>query len=103
MLDLLPLLQLWILTIQFFECLNVATQTLCASYLGQKDLDNALSVMRRLTFLGVVVGAMAGGLVFALQEPLVRFFTKDVAVIQQVCMAEGQQTCGWYGHITGLV
>lgn len=27
--------QVWILTIQFFECLNVAAQTLCAAYLGE--------------------------------------------------------------------
>jgi hypothetical protein len=27
--------QVWILTIQCFECLNVAAQTLCSSYLGE--------------------------------------------------------------------
>jgi len=28
--------QVWIVTIQFFECLNVATQTHCATYLGER-------------------------------------------------------------------
>lgn len=30
--------QLWIITIQFFECLNVATQALCATYLGKQEV-----------------------------------------------------------------
>lgn len=36
--------QLWIITIQFFECLNVATQALCATYLGKQEVRRAHGV-----------------------------------------------------------
>ncbi|KAF5829359.1 hypothetical protein DUNSADRAFT_16193 [Dunaliella salina] len=34
--------QVWIVTIQFFECLNVATQTHCATYLGRAAVTCAV-------------------------------------------------------------
>ncbi len=73
-----------ILTIQFFECLNVATQALCSSYLGSGDIVRARSVMLRLATLGTCIGGVVGLVVFGLQESLAGFFTKDRAVIAQV-------------------
>ena len=76
----------WVLTIQFFECLNVATQALCASYLGSGDWENARAVMLRLTALGGIIGLGASLVVFISQHQLVSLFTKDTAVIHQVLM-----------------
>lgn len=74
----------WVLTIQFFECLNVATQALCASYLGAGDWENARSVMLRLSFLGAVSGLGTSIVIFFSQNQIVSLFTKDSAVIHQV-------------------
>eukprot|EP00197_Chlamydomonas_leiostraca_P002935 CAMPEP_0202858174 /NCGR_PEP_ID=MMETSP1391-20130828/817_1 /ASSEMBLY_ACC=CAM_ASM_000867 /TAXON_ID=1034604 /ORGANISM="Chlamydomonas leiostraca, Strain SAG 11-49" /LENGTH=615 /DNA_ID=CAMNT_0049537061 /DNA_START=313 /DNA_END=2161 /DNA_ORIENTATION=+ len=76
--------QVWILTIQFFECLNVAAQTLCAAYLGAGDARSAGAVLARLLALGVAVGGGVGVCVAASQCQLVAFFTSDAAVVAQV-------------------
>jgi Na+-driven multidrug efflux pump len=60
------------ITIQFFECLNVATQALCSSYLGAGDVANARGVINRVMLLGCGIGAAAGVAVFGLQDILVR-------------------------------
>ena len=72
------------LSIQFFECLNVAAQSLGSSYLGSGDIPQARAVMVRLATLAALVGTVAGLLVFTGCEPLVRIFTSDPAVIAQV-------------------
>ena len=78
-----------ILTIQLFECLNVATQSLCASYLGVGDVVNARAIMHRLMLLGGIVGIGAGLLVFLVQTPLIGFFTKDPIVVREVGVGVG--------------
>ncbi len=76
--------QVWMLTITFFECLNVAAQTLWAAYLGAGNRQAAMAVLTRILQLGCTVGAVVGVIVFAGQDPFVRFFTKDPLVISQV-------------------
>ncbi|GAX82713.1 hypothetical protein CEUSTIGMA_g10139.t1 [Chlamydomonas eustigma] len=77
----------WIFTIQFFECLNVATQSLCASYLGKGDVERAQGVLMRLAVLATAVGGVAGLALFLGQVPMTQLFTSDVAVVAQVLMA----------------
>ena len=73
------------LTIQFFEYLNVASLSLCSSYLGSGEIPEASSVMIRLAMLAFLIGALMGLLVFtAGREPLVRIFTSDPSVTAQV-------------------
>ncbi|PNW83980.1 hypothetical protein CHLRE_04g213150v5 [Chlamydomonas reinhardtii] len=76
--------QVWILTIQFFECLNVAAQALCASYIGNDDAATARSVLGRLVVLGTGVGVGVGLGVWAAHGPLIAFFTKDPVVVAHV-------------------
>ena len=78
--------QIWIFTIQFFECLNVATQSLCASYLGARDAPNARGVLRRVLFLGFAVSSAVGAAVWLLQGPVLAFFTSDAAVIREALL-----------------
>lgn len=86
-----------ILTIQFFECLNVATQSLAASYLGGGQISRARGVMVRMAALGSLVGAVVGMAVFVSQEPLTRFFTSDMAVISQASSVnERSSAAAWY-------
>jgi putative MATE family efflux protein len=73
--------QLWLLTIQLFECLNVATQSMCASLLGAGDRAGAKAVLTRSLVLSSAVAAGAGLLVWTLQAPLLRVFTTDAAVL----------------------
>ncbi len=47
-------------------------------------MASARGVLRRLTSLGVGVGAAVGVSVWALQLPIASFFSKDALVIQQV-------------------
>ncbi|GAX79955.1 hypothetical protein CEUSTIGMA_g7394.t1 [Chlamydomonas eustigma] len=76
----------WVTSIQSFECLNVATQSLCASYLGKLDQESAQGVLLRLAGVGATAGGVAGLLMFSVQEPLTRIFTSDLNVIAQVLM-----------------
>ncbi|KAJ9521328.1 hypothetical protein QJQ45_001287 [Haematococcus lacustris] len=76
--------QVWIVAIQCFECLNVATQSLCATYLGSGDRASAEAVLQRLLLLGVLVGGAVGVAVFLAQSQVTGFFTTDTAVISQV-------------------
>lgn len=73
--------QLWLLTIQLFECLNVATQSMCASLLGAGDRAGARAVLLRSLTLSASVAALAGLAVWTLQAPLLRVFTTDAAVL----------------------
>lgn len=73
-----------LLSIQFFECLNVATQVLCAAYLGSGEIETARAVMLRIMFLGVLVASVVGVVVTAYQMPFALSFTSDPAVIAQV-------------------
>ena len=72
------------LSIQFFECLNVAAQSLCSSHLGSGNIPEARGVMVRLAALAALLGAVTGLLVFTGRELLVRIFTSDPEVIAQV-------------------
>eukprot|EP00798_Chlamydomonas_sp_ICE-L_P016261 gene16261-22439_t len=67
--------QIWILTAQAFECLNVATQALCATYLGLGDVKNARAIMMRLATLGIMIATVASTFVFIIKFQLVSFFT----------------------------
>ncbi|KAG2500418.1 hypothetical protein HYH03_001987 [Edaphochlamys debaryana] len=76
--------QLWSITMPFFECINVATQALCAAALGKEDVATARSLLFRLLSLGVGIGAVGGVLVWGLHVPLISFFTNDPVVISHV-------------------
>ncbi|KXZ50515.1 hypothetical protein GPECTOR_16g690 [Gonium pectorale] len=76
--------QFWMLTMPFFECLNVATQSLCATYLGKEDRTTARAMLLRLLFLGAATGGVAGTVVWAAHEPFVALFTTDPQVVQHV-------------------
>jgi Na+-driven multidrug efflux pump len=77
--------QLWIVSIQLFECLNVATQSMAASLLGSGDRLGARALLARATLLSVGVGLLVGGGLLLLQRPLVAVFTSDV-VVTQMCL-----------------
>lgn len=74
--------QLWVLSIQLFECLNVATQSMAAGFLGVGDRLAARALLLRATVLSVAVGAGVGVMLLVLQQPLVWVFTADPAVAQ---------------------
>lgn len=79
--------QVWILSIQLFECLNVATQSMAASLLGAGEAAAARALLGRATVLSVGVGALVGGGLMLLQRPLVAVFTSDAAVTA-MCLGE---------------
>jgi hypothetical protein len=81
--------QVWMITIQFFECLNVATQALCSSYLGAGDVDNARGVINRVMFMGCSIGAIAGAVVFGFQDILVggTWAVELRGMLQRLCCA----------------
>jgi uncharacterized membrane protein YgcG len=76
---LLPL-QVWIISITFFESLNVATQAMAAGFLGRHDRASAREVLQRALHLSCVIGLCLGLLLWASRGPLVGLFTKDAAV-----------------------
>lgn len=76
--------QVWILSIQLFECLNVAMQSMAASLLGAGDRAGALLLLGRATLVSVGVGAAVGVGLLALQGPLIAVFTSDAAVTGMV-------------------
>jgi hypothetical protein len=78
--------QLWILSIQLFECLNVATQSMAAGLLGSGDRAAARALLRRATGLSVAVGAGVGAALLVARVPLVSIFTSD-AVVAQMSLA----------------
>jgi hypothetical protein len=72
--------QLWIVSIQLFECLNVATQSMAATLLGAGDRAGARALLARANWLSIAVGAGVGAGLLALQAPLVGIFTSDPTV-----------------------
>ncbi|GLI71084.1 hypothetical protein VaNZ11_016001 [Volvox africanus] len=79
--------QLWMLTMPFFECLNVATQSLCATALGRQDWNAARLILSRLLVLSTFLGTLAGAAVWLAHGPLIAFFTQDPNVLSYVLMA----------------
>lgn len=72
--------QVWIISIQLFESLNVATQAVAAGFLGKHDRDNARRVLKRAFNLSCAIGLAIGLVLFVAQAPLVNLFTKDAVV-----------------------
>uniref|UniRef100_A0A383W375 Protein DETOXIFICATION n=1 Tax=Tetradesmus obliquus TaxID=3088 RepID=A0A383W375_TETOB len=72
--------QVWIISITFFESLNVATQAMAAGFLGRHDRTSAREVLQRALHLSCFAGLILGLLLFAWRGPLVGLFTKDAAV-----------------------
>jgi Na+-driven multidrug efflux pump len=70
----------WIISITFFESLNVATQAMAAGFLGRHDRASAREVLQRALYLSCVIGLLLGLLLWATRGPLVGLFTKDAAV-----------------------
>lgn len=66
---------------QVFECLNVATQSMCASLLGAGAVASARAVLQRALFVATAVGLLAGAFVQIAQAPLISFFSTDAAVV----------------------
>jgi hypothetical protein len=73
-------LQVWIISITFFESLNVATQAMAAGFLGRHDRASAREVLQRALHLSCFAGLILGLLLFATRGPLVGLFSKDAAV-----------------------
>jgi hypothetical protein len=72
--------QVWIISITFFESLNVATQAMAAGFLGRHDRASAREVLQRALHLSCFIGLCLGLLLWVSRGPLVGLFTKDAAV-----------------------
>jgi hypothetical protein len=72
--------QVWVLSIQLFECLNVAMQSMCASYLGAGDRQQAQAVLWRAMELATGCGLLVGAVLCLAQGPIVALFTHDSTV-----------------------
>jgi hypothetical protein len=72
--------QVWVLSIQLFECLNVAMQSMCASYLGAGDRQQAQAVLWRAMELATGCGLLVGAFMCVAQGPIVALFTHDASV-----------------------
>lgn len=72
--------QVWIISIQLFESLNVATQAMAAGFLGQDDRNSAREVLERSFNLSCGIGLAIGLLLFVGQGHVVHLFTKDAVV-----------------------
>ncbi len=73
--------QVWLVSMQVFECLNVATQSMAATLLGAGDTASARALLLRALTLSTSVGAVAGAVVWMARQPLVSLFSSDVAVV----------------------
>eukprot|EP00879_Flechtneria_rotunda_P008430 GHRR01008831.1.p1 GENE.GHRR01008831.1~~GHRR01008831.1.p1 ORF type:complete len:403 (+),score=118.67 GHRR01008831.1:1447-2655(+) len=72
--------QVWIITSQFYESLNVATQAMVAGLLGRGDTTSAMEVLQRALQLAFVTGLIFGLPLYLARGPVVGFFTRDTAV-----------------------
>jgi Na+-driven multidrug efflux pump len=73
--------QLWILLIQFVECINISNQSIVASAFGSKDLRYALAVVKRHMVYSVAIVSSAAVVMLSLRVPLMGCFTGDAAVV----------------------
>jgi hypothetical protein len=72
--------QIWVISVQLFESLNVATQAVAAGFLGKHDRTSACEVLQRAFTLACVIGVAIGVVLFAARQPLVALFTRDTTV-----------------------
>lgn len=72
--------QVWVISIQLFESLNVATQAMAAGFLGRHDVGAARAVLTRALLLATCVGVGVGAVLLAARGPLVSAFTADPLV-----------------------
>ncbi|EFJ47754.1 hypothetical protein VOLCADRAFT_91656 [Volvox carteri f. nagariensis] len=89
--------QIWLLAIQFFECLNVATQALCATYLGQEVLG-ALPMICIFFPLDAAAAIMDGSLLAAKQSNFMSAVQIAGSVVQYVVLSYLAAT----GNVTSL-
>mmetsp|Transcript_17433 Transcript_17433/g.52263 ORF Transcript_17433/g.52263 Transcript_17433/m.52263 type:complete len:588 (-) Transcript_17433:751-2514(-) len=73
--------QVWIFAIQAFSALDIATQSLIATYLGQNMQQKAFDVLKRTLQLGVAAGVTIGLSMAFGASFLPGAFTSDQAVI----------------------
>lgn len=75
--------QIWLFSNQAFTCLDIATQSLIAFYLGRGDRGSAADVFRRTLTLALFAGVViAAGLLVA-GGSLPAVFSRDAAVVQK--------------------
>lgn len=75
--------QIWVFSNQAFTCLDIATQSLIAYYLGRNDKASAAAVFRRTLTLTLVAAVVIFGALMASRGALPGIFTRDSAVIMQ--------------------
>jgi Na+-driven multidrug efflux pump len=73
--------QVWILLVQFVECVNISNQAIVASAFGSKDLKYALEIVKRHMAYAVIIVSTATLTLMFFKLPLLRCFTGDAAVV----------------------
>uniref|UniRef100_A0A1D1ZX61 Protein DETOXIFICATION n=1 Tax=Auxenochlorella protothecoides TaxID=3075 RepID=A0A1D1ZX61_AUXPR len=77
---------LWVTATQAFSSLDIATQTLVASYLGKGDRKTASDIVARVLRLAAGIGALLAVALLAGRQALPTVFTSDPAVQGLVTM-----------------
>lgn len=72
--------QVWIISVQLFESLNVATQAMAAGLLGRGERNAARRLLARAAALSAASGLAVGAVLCAGSGPIVELFTRDAAV-----------------------
>ncbi|KAL4548701.1 hypothetical protein Ndes2526B_g01254 [Nannochloris sp. 'desiccata'] len=78
--------QIWVFSNQAFTCLDIATQSLIAFYLGRDDKPSAAAVFRRTLSLTLVAGVVIMCALLYSQSMLPSIFSRDPAVISKAAM-----------------
>jgi putative MATE family efflux protein len=78
--------QIWVFSNQAFTCLDIATQSLIAFYLGRNDRPSAAAVFRRTLSLTLVAGVVIMCALLSSRSMLPGIFTRDPAVISKAAM-----------------
>ena len=78
--------QVWVFSNQAFTCLDIATQSLVAFYLGRNDKASAAAVFRRTLSLTLVAAVVIFGALMISKDAIPGVFTRDSAVIAKCAM-----------------
>ena len=77
--------QIWVFSNQAFTCLDIATQSLIAFYLGRNDKRSAANVFRRTLTLTLIAAVVIMTGLLCAGGTLPGIFTQDKAVIVKAC------------------
>ena len=83
-----------ILSGRCFECLSVAAQVLCASYLGMQDHASARAVLRRVAVISATIASAVGVALYLGRGHIARAFSRDPDIIFQAGLANYLEGCG---------